>query len=221
MNWAVAAVLGGVVGLDGISFPQAMISRPLVAGALAGWIAGMPQEGVMLGAVLEAFHLAILPIGASRYPESGTATVAATIAYVWAAPIDTGAGILLALVFALAWERLTGASVTVLRHANERILAWRGGARSARGIEARHLLAMAADLVRGAVVTLAGAGAGFLWLELLEPLWSSGPVLTRGVVVAAAAGTAAAALRVFGGWAARWKLFVAGLACGLLLLVVR
>lgn len=32
MNWFLLALLGGFVGLDGTSFPQAMFSRPIVAG---------------------------------------------------------------------------------------------------------------------------------------------------------------------------------------------
>ena len=32
------AILGGVLGLDVVSFPQAMISRPLIAATLAGEI---------------------------------------------------------------------------------------------------------------------------------------------------------------------------------------
>jgi mannose/fructose/N-acetylgalactosamine-specific phosphotransferase system component IIC len=221
MSALLAAVAGGIVGLDGTSFPQAMISRPLVAGALAGWLAGMPAEGAFIGAVIEAFHLAILPIGAARYPEAGTATVAATFGYAWAAPADAGAGLLLTLVFALIWERLTGASVTLQRRINEVILAARGGVRTARGVEMRHIGAMAVDFARAALATVAGAAIGWLWLDVVVPFWTLGPAPARGLVLAAAAGVAAAVLRVFGGWTERWKLFVAGAASGLLVLLIR
>jgi len=221
MSGLIAALAGGVVGLDGTSFPQAMISRPLVAGALAGWLAGIPAEGALIGAVIEAFHLAILPIGAARYPEAGTATVAATFAFAWAAPADPGAGLLLALVFALIWERVTGASVTLQRRVNEVILAARGGVRTARAVEVRHLFAMAIDFARAAITSLAGAAAGWLWLDVVAPLWTLGPSPAHGLVLAAAAGAAAAVLRVFGGWTGRWKLFLAGTASGLLVLLIR
>ena len=36
------ALLGGMLGLDVVSFPQAMISRPLVAATLAGALVGDP-----------------------------------------------------------------------------------------------------------------------------------------------------------------------------------
>ncbi len=216
-----AALLAGIIALDGTSFPQAMISRPLVAGALAGWVVGMPENGAILGAILEAFHLAILPIGAARYPESGTAAAAAIFAWAWASTTDSGAALLLALAFALGWERLTGGSVTLQRRVNEAIVSVGGGPRTPGTLQARHLLAMLADFCRGVLVTLGGALVGMLWLTALDRLWTHGPDVAQGVAVAAAAGTAAALLRVFGGWTARWKLFAAGVGTGLLVLLVR
>ncbi|OYV73746.1 MAG: hypothetical protein B7Z72_01815, partial [Gemmatimonadetes bacterium 21-71-4] len=60
------ALLGGVAGLDTVSFPQAMISRPLVAATLGGMLAGAPMHGLLVGAVLELIALETLPVGASR-----------------------------------------------------------------------------------------------------------------------------------------------------------
>lgn len=213
-----AILAGGIVGLDTTSFPQAMISRPLVAGALAGWLAGIPAEGAMLGAVLEAFHLAILPIGAAKYPESGTATAAAVFALAWVGVDAAGSGLLLAVTFALGWERLGGGSVNVLRHLNERIAP--EGRVSAAGVTARHTFALALDFLRGALITAAGAGAGYLWIRVLGTGWVFDAEMARGVVVASAAGCAAAALRVFGGWTTRWRYFVVGAVAGLILVVV-
>src|SRR5215212_4283132 len=69
------ALLGAVLGLDVVSFPQAMISRPLVAATLAGFLVGRPEAGLLVGAALELFALETLPFGASRYPEWGSASV--------------------------------------------------------------------------------------------------------------------------------------------------
>jgi mannose/fructose/N-acetylgalactosamine-specific phosphotransferase system component IIC len=218
VNALLAALAGGVVGLDATSFPQAMISRPLVAGAIAGWLAGIPAEGAMLGAVLEAFHLAILPIGAARYPESGTATAAAVFAVAWAGPVH-GAGLLLAAMFALGWERLGGASVILLRRVNERIAPTGTRKAHASTITLRHSFAMSVDFVRGAIITLSGAAAGTLWIRVLGDHWILGPETARGVLLASAAGCAAAALHVFGGWRARWKLFAVGAVAGTLVVL--
>jgi mannose/fructose/N-acetylgalactosamine-specific phosphotransferase system component IIC len=75
---ALAVVTAGTfVGLDVASVPQAMFSRPLVAGLLGGAIVGAPLPGLAIGAVLELFALDLLPVGASRVPDWGPGSVAA------------------------------------------------------------------------------------------------------------------------------------------------
>ena len=66
MNWWSVGLLGGLVGLDATSFPQFMFSRPLIAGTLAGLLFGQPAEGMLIGALIEIFDLAILPV--QRFP---------------------------------------------------------------------------------------------------------------------------------------------------------
>src|SRR5262245_5848301 len=68
-------VLGALLGLDVVSFPQAMISRPIVAATLSGALLGQPGRGLAMGVALEFFALESLPFGASRYPEWGSAAV--------------------------------------------------------------------------------------------------------------------------------------------------
>src|SRR5688500_3901419 len=146
MSWVTLALVGGIVGLDATSFPQAMFSRPLIAATLAGWAFGRPGAGLLLGALVEIFSLVILPFGAARYPESGTAAAAAAAAYT--ATEHTGAPeplLLLALVFALAWEQVAGASVIFTRRLNERLVPYGTRNFSARKVAQRHLLAMAID----------------------------------------------------------------------------
>lgn len=74
---ALLTMLGAVVGLDFVSFPQAMLSRPIVASTLAGALCGSAAEGLLVGVLLECFALETMPFGASRYPEWGPAAVAA------------------------------------------------------------------------------------------------------------------------------------------------
>src|SRR5690348_10088042 len=77
MQLAPIALLAGVLGLDVVSFPQAMISRPIVAATLGGAFLGAPVAGLVCGAALECLALESLPVGASRYPEWGSASVVA------------------------------------------------------------------------------------------------------------------------------------------------
>lgn len=70
---------GIVTGLDLITVPQALLSRPLVAGAGAGLILGDPVAGLQVGVVLELFALDVLPVGASRYPDFAAGTIGAVV----------------------------------------------------------------------------------------------------------------------------------------------
>lgn len=217
MSWLAVGLLGGFVGLDGTSFPQVMISRPLVAGALTGALFGRPAEGVIIGFIMEAYSLIILPIGAVRYPESGTATVAATAAYLGATAPGLAAGsMVLALAFGLLWERLAGETVVMLRRSNGRLMTRAGGV-SARALERRHLAAMTVDFVRGGVVTTSGALIGYGVLSVLDGYWGLGSELTLGVLAALVAAMVGTALPLFGGVAARRVALASGLAAGVLL----
>jgi PTS system mannose-specific IIC component len=222
MTWVWIAGIGGIVGLDATSFPQAMISRPLVAAALAGVALGRPVEGVAIGVILELFALVILPIGAARYPEAGTASVAASGAYAMTAGGEVAPDLLLlAIIFGLAWEHLAGASVRLLRQWNEWIVADapRRGVVSAARLERLHLAAMAIDLARGGVVSVVGAALGAWLLRGVHPLWAMPGGVVLGVLAVSGAAMLGAALPLFGGWQARRIAFVLGILCGSLLLL--
>jgi mannose PTS system EIIC component len=224
MSWLAVGLLGGVVGLDATSFPQVMISRPLVAAGLTGAILGRPLEGLAVGLLLEVFSLGILPIGAARYPESGTGAIAGAAAYINASNGPDAFLLLLAVVFALLWERLAGASVTWLRRANERFvgeIAAAAGGSGGRLLETRHLGAMLLDFLRGAVVALAGAVLALGVLGLLGPLWALGDSPVLGVLVVAMATMLGAALSLFGNWEERWLSLTLGIACGLALVLLQ
>jgi PTS system mannose-specific IIC component len=223
MTWLALAVLGGLVGLDATSFPQMMFSRPLVAGALAGALLGHPFEGILVGAILEVFDVAILPIGAARYPEGGPAAVAASASYVGAAAdaVTAPGMLLMAVVFGLAWERVAGVSVVLSRRANERLVLRADNAPPGeRAIERRHVGAMVVDFVRGAVITVVGAAVGSILIAALGPLWAFGATFTLGVIVVVAALVLGAALTVFGGWNERRTVFLLGVLCGSLALLL-
>ncbi|MGH7416556.1 MAG: PTS sugar transporter subunit IIC, partial [Candidatus Rokuibacteriota bacterium] len=94
-------IWGTLVGLDLVSVPQAMIARPVVAGAVAGWLAGDIEAGLRVGVLFELFALDVLPVGAVRYPDYGPATVAAT-ALASGSPWQLALGLSAALGLAIA-----------------------------------------------------------------------------------------------------------------------
>lgn len=200
MGWVVALVFGGLVGLDATSFPQAMYSRPFVAGAIAGLCMGRPVEGILIGTILELFALPVLPFGASGYPEGGTAGVGAVIAYDWVAPPFAPELLFLTVAFGLLASHATGWSVRMLRLRNGRAVG--PGAQAASldpdAVERVHVQAMAFDFLRGIVVT--GASALVLAFALrfaVQAEWSL-PIDPLDVLIVATAAMIGGSLTIFG-----------------------
>ena len=147
------AMLGGLLGLDVVSFPQAMISRPLVAATLAGALIGHSATGLLVGATLELIALETLPFGASRYPEWGSASVVGGAIFANHPDHSPGA-MTLSVLAALATTWIGGWTMVKLRQANA---VWAGQRREALEAGSRgavislQLLGMTADLLRVAI----------------------------------------------------------------------
>lgn len=218
------AMLGAVLGLDVVSFPQAMISRPIVAATLAGCVVGAPASGVLVGVLLELFALETLPFGASRYPEWGSASVVAG-ALVAEQPAGQHGAIVLAVLAGLLTAWVGGRSMVWLRRLNahwarQRLAAIDAG--SGRTVIGLQLFGLTADLLRGALLTFAALLLLRPAVRQLSAAWSLPDGIGLGVTAAIGATVAAAA---------SWKLFHAvprarlllggGLAAGLALVYLR
>jgi PTS system mannose-specific IIC component len=223
MNWVAVGAFGGIVGLDATSFAQTMISRPLVAATLTGAVAGRAGEGLLLGGILELFALVILPVGAARYPESGTAAVAATAAYLAATPLLSPAVLLLAVLFSLLWEHVGGLTVVLTRRFNEHYVHLGKSESTApdRVLERRHWIAVLVDFLRAFAVTLVGALIGSIALRGLAQLWSLNASIAPAILSIGISCMVGASLPLFGGLRERKLAFGLGIACGLLILLLR
>src|SRR6266704_6422605 len=149
-------LLGALLGLDVVSFPQAMVSRPIVAATLAGAFIGHPPAGLLIGVVLELIALDTLPFGASRYPEWGSAGVVGGALFAAEAPGMPGA-LPASLLAALLTASISAWSMVMLR----RLIALRlertrdqleAGSRVV--LLALHLSGASLDLLRAALVTI-------------------------------------------------------------------
>ena len=149
------ALLGAFLGLDVVSFPQAMFSRPIVASTLAGTLGGSASDGLLAGVFLEMMALETLPVGASRYPEWGTASVVGGALYVTRHG-DATSALLFAMLGAMITAWVGGWSMYALRRLNGR---WtkralpaleRGNASVVTWLQMRGL---GADCVRSFVLT--------------------------------------------------------------------
>lgn len=217
------ALLGALLGLDVVSFPQAMVSRPIVAATLAGALIGHPSAGLLIGVVLELIALDTLPFGASRYPEWGSAGVVGGALFAAQPPGMPGA-LPASLLAALLTASVSGWSMVVLR----RIIASRlertrdsieAGSRSA--LLSLHLSGMTMDLLRAALVTTLGMIIFSPLVRAIVAIWGSDSAASRAVVVVIAAIVAGGALwKVFHSVSHVLWFFLGGLLVSAALLVV-
>jgi PTS system mannose-specific IIC component len=207
-------LLGGVLALDATSVGQFMVSRPLVAGALAGWACGAPAMGLAMGAMLELYLLVAFPTGGSRFPEGATATVVAVAS---ACTADASGAVPLGIALGLVWGRLGGLSITGLRKLNGRLVPEPEDARvSPRRVVAAHLGAVFLDFLRACAVTLTGILVGRAVLARTASEWPISAPDSRGLLLVGAAVSSGILLRSLGGFRRRRVLFAAGLAVGII-----
>ena len=209
-------VWGTLVGLDLVSVPQAMISRPLVAGTVAGWLTGDVHTGLRIGVLFELFALDVLPVGAVKYPDYGPATVAAVVlgtGSIW--QLSLGLSVALGLVLAL----LGGWSLQVVRRWNARAIQRRAAALAAGESNAIRRLqygGLLRDALRGFILTLLGVVVALLLKDGVRLDDQTHLALTLVAIGSALAAAANGAFRS-SGRNARLKWLAAGVGTGVLL----
>lgn len=206
------ALLGAVCGLDFVSFPQAMISRPIVASTAGGAITGHAPEGLLIGVVLEMFALDTRPFGASRYPEWGTAGVTGGAVFAGVGPARPGA-LAIAVFVALVTAMLSGSSMVVLRSligtraAKLRDRIESGSDRAVTGLQ---LYGLTADLARGFVLTLGAVALALPLARGTVDIWGLPATFSNAAVIGLAGAVAGGSI---------WKFFTAGARTGWLFVV--
>jgi PTS system mannose-specific IIC component len=182
------------------------------------------MNGLLVGATLELIALETLPVGASRYPEWGSASVVGGALFAHFGDSAPG-GMTLAVLAALATAWVGGWTMVSLRRLNGLVARRarpafdRGSFASIAGVQ---LFGLTADFVRGALLT-------FVSLLVFNPLveasihtWGVDPRVSRAVVVTLAVAVAAGAVwKLFHGTEYARLLFLGGLVGGLSLLGLR
>lgn len=171
-----AGIVAVIAGMDRTAALQIMISRPIVAAPLAGWLLGDPLAGLQIGALLELLWLGRLPVGAAIPPDDTQVAVAATLLTVTMGEALALAGLpllLLCTLVAMPLGKVGQLAERLARHANGRLLAGaqlavdNGDLAAAERSHLRGLVHFAlASLVSFAVVALVGTAV----LHLLAPL---------------------------------------------------
>ncbi|TYO99516.1 PTS system mannose-specific IIC component [Geothermobacter ehrlichii] len=72
------AAVALVAGLDRMALGQVMLCRPLVCAPVAGWLLGVPEAGLLVGALTELVWLGRLPVGAAIPPDDTQVAIGAT-----------------------------------------------------------------------------------------------------------------------------------------------
>lgn len=168
-----AAGVAVVAGLDRTAVFQFMISRPIVAAPLTGWLLGAPLVGLQVGVLVELLWLGRLPIGAAIPPDDTQVAVGSTFLAISVGSVLHQSGLpftVLCTLIALPLGRVGQLFDQLARHWNGRLLHKTADALAQgnpEGIERRHLWGVGhfalASLATFAVVV----GTGFLLLHFL------------------------------------------------------
>jgi mannose/fructose/N-acetylgalactosamine-specific phosphotransferase system component IIC len=189
---------GTIVGVDLVSAPQGLLSRPLVAAAVSGWLLGDVAAGLQVGLVLECFALDVLPVGAAKYPDYGPGAVGATLF----AAGRTGLGALgVATGIGLAMALIGGWSLLWIRHANTRAVQRRAAALAAGDRSAIVKLqrgGLLRDIARSAGLTLLALGLALAAARLAPGEDARMELVGVAAIGAALAAVTAGALRSAG-----------------------
>lgn len=218
------AILGGLLGLDVVSFPQAMISRPLVAATLAGGLVGDAMSGMLIGATLELIALETLPFGAAKYPEWGSAATVGGALFA-SHPMHPAGAMTMAVIASIATGWIGAWTMYQLRklnasQANKHSHGLEAGARGT--IIGLQLTGLTLDLFRGVLLTGIAYTAFRPLMAITVAVWDMDGMTSRSLVVGVAASVAmGAAWKLFHAvpWA-RWT-FIGGLGFGIVLLITR
>jgi PTS system mannose-specific IIC component len=166
-DYLLAGLVAMLTGLDRVALVQAMISRPLVAAPLTGWLLGNPMVGLEVGMLLELLWLGRLPVGAAIPPDDTQVAVGATTLALSVGPMLGLHGmpfVILAVLVAIPLGKFGQIFDRLARHFNDRLAV--SGERaladgSTRGMERYHLLGLAsfslASLATALVIVLAGS----------------------------------------------------------------
>lgn len=178
---ALAAAVGGLVGLDRRSAFQAMISQPLVAVSLLGVLLGQAALGLWLGALLQMLWMSSMLFGANTPPnETLASTAIGAMVLLYARHIGTADPPLwtLAILLGVPLGPL-GRKVDVrieqanLRLAERALTAAEAGRPGELG--RLPLIAIGRVFAIQALLVASAAAAGIALLALVHP-WLSAPV---------------------------------------------
>ena len=169
----IAALAGGVIGLDRTAAGQFMVSQPIVAGPLTGLILGDVMAGLLIGALLELIWVMDVPVGTFVPANQTVAAVATAIAVIGSGGSAPLSAIGFVLLLTVAMSPLTMIVETAMRKGNARLgtsLFASSGRPAAAALSRAHLAGLALFFAKSFLLCLVLVPAGLLALEAFERL---------------------------------------------------
>ncbi len=175
-DYLLAGCVSMLTGLDRVALVQAMISRPLVAAPLTGWLLGNPLIGLEIGMLLEMLWLGRLPVGAAIPPDDTQVAVGATVLAVSMGHFLNISGmpmVLLAVLIAIPLGKFGQVFDKLARHINDRIALFGHNALMAgndRVMERSHLCGLITFALASLATALVIVSVGSFVLLSFAPL---------------------------------------------------
>jgi PTS system mannose-specific IIC component len=162
------SVLAGALGVDATAALQVLLSRPMVAGGMAGMLLGDTGAGLATGSLVELLWMGGVPVGSLVPPDGTLAAIFAAAATVllpqWLPGIDPLAAASLGLLGAVPVGSLGAKADILQRRVTDKLCRW-----------------AEAQLVQGRSGSLALAVLGGLGLSFGRSFLAAGLVLTVGL----------------------------------------
>jgi mannose PTS system EIIC component len=170
----IAAVICGIIGLDRTALGQFMISQPVVAGPLTGWLLGDVTAGLVIGGTLELIWVLDMPIGTFVPADSTVAAVAATATAALGNSVPGDLPVIgFCLLMTVAMVPVTMFADHLMRKRNAQIpeLALSsGGSPTEAGVTAWHLAGLIAFFLKSFFMCLAMVPAGLVLVGVFRLL---------------------------------------------------
>lgn len=168
------SIVGGLLGLDRTAVGQFMVSQPLVAGPITGWLLGDATTGLVIGVVLELIWLLDMPIGNFVPADATIVTVSACAVAVLGKPGGaTLSTIGFSLLLTTAMVPLTMQADTFIRKRNSKLVEnvlSSGIDNMAQAVMRAHLSGIPAFFLKSFVLCLVIIPAGIAAIMLFERL---------------------------------------------------
>lgn len=100
------SIVGGILTLDSTVFGQFMISRPIVAGPVIGWLCGDVKTGIIVGAMIELLWIGVVPVGVGVPPDSAIVCIVASAIAANKEPSAAAIAVILSVPLGIIFKRL-------------------------------------------------------------------------------------------------------------------